>query len=291
MKAVAPAQTYWIIVLLRILIDGKEDEPAVHKLQDQISIVPLSRYEGRAVSAAKYVPQPPFNRQGDPLADWKSINRALAEVPMPAFEAQLAKTYAQIGIGPGLDVEKVSPAVRKGLVRARETGAMIVTSGPVYNAGRSFVNGWGMTTPRWGRLAPEGQYLARASKSLGGWVAHDPAETIYPTVFFDANGEPLQDSRRYVLRFEKGQVPPVNAFWSVTLYGPDFNFVDNPINRYAIGDRTNGLKYDADGGLTIHLQKERPGGDRDANWLPSGGGNFNLMLRTYLPKPEVLDGR
>jgi hypothetical protein len=148
-----------------------------------------------------------------------------------------------------------------------------------------------MSTPSWGRLSLEGQYVARAHKSLGGWIAHDAAETLYPAVFNDANGELLQGSRRCVLRFAKGQVPPVDAFWSVALYGPDCNFVANPINRYSIGDRTRGLKYDADGSLTIYLQEDTPGGDKDANWLPSGGGNFNLMMRTDMPKREMLDGR
>ena len=94
-----------------------------------------------------------------------------------------------------------------------------------------------------------------------------------------------------MLRFTKDQIPPVNAFWSITLYGPDMNFVANPIDRYSIGDRTQGLVYDTDGGVTIYLQKDAPGGDKDHNWLPTGGGTFNLMMRTYLPRPEVLDGR
>lgn len=140
------------------------------------------------------------------LADWKNINRVLAESPMPAYDARLAKAYAQIGIGPGVDVEKMNPAVRRGLVRAQQASRMIVTSGPANNARRVAVND---------------------------------------------RGEALNDSRRYVLRFSKGEIPQVNAFWSVTLYGPDFNFVDSSINRYAIGDRTRGLKYDADGGLTV----------------------------------------
>jgi hypothetical protein len=210
---------------------------------------------------------------------------------MPAYEAQLAKAYAQIGIGPGVDVEKMNPAVKRGLVRAQQAGRMIVTSGPANNVGRVVVNGWGLTPPNWGRLSPDGHYLVRSAKSLGGFVTHDPEENIYPATFVDDRGEALNESRRYVLRFSKGEIPPVNAFWSVTLYGPDFNFVDNSINRYAIGDRTRGLKYDTDGGLTLYIQKDAPGGDKDRNWLPSGAGNFHLVLRAYVPKPEALGGR
>ena len=288
---VAAAQTPWIIVLARILVEDESDVAAVHALQDRISIVPLSRYLGKPASAQKYKPLPPFPRQNDPLADWKTINRALVENPMPAHEAHIAKMYAQIGIGPGLDVEKVSPAVRRGLIRARDEAAAIITALPLHNAGREFVNGWGRTTLNWSRSALDGQYLIRASKALGGWIAVDAEESIYPTLVNDSNGEPLRDDRRYVLRFTKDQIPPVNAFWSITLYGPDMNFVANPIDRYSIGDRTQGLVYDTDGGVTIYLQKDAPGGDKDHNWLPTGGGTFNLMMRTYLPRPEVLDGR
>lgn len=289
-QAIEAAQTNWIMALVRILIDGPEELETIQKLQDQISLMPLSAYLGKRADGPAYVPQPPFNRQKDPLADWKNINRALTESPMPAREAQIARMYAQIGIGPGLDVEKMSPAVRQGLARAAKQGAMVVTSGPNYNVGRKVVNGWGMTPPNWGRTAPDGNYLVRAAKSLGGFITHDPEENIYPATFIDDKGELLSDSRRYVLHFAPDGIPPANAFWSTTLYGPDFNFVDNPINRFSIGDRTKGLKRDADGGLTLYIQKDAPGGDKDSNWLPSAGGNFHLVLRMYLPKPEALNG-
>lgn len=289
-KAIDRAQTNWIMVLVRILVDGPEELATIHKLQDQIVLMPLSAYLGQRVDAPPYVPKPPFNRQQDPLADWKSINRALAESPLPPREAHIAKMFAQIGIGPGLDVEQQSTAVKQGLARAARQGAMVVTSAPNYNVGRKVVNGWGMTPPNWGRNAPDGEYLVRAAKSLGGFITHDQEENIYPATFVDDNGELLSDARRYVLRFAAGGIPPARAFWSITMYGPDFNFVDNPIDRFAIGDRTRDMKLDADGGLTIYIQKSAPGGDKDRNWLPSGGGNFHLVLRMYLPKSEALNG-
>jgi hypothetical protein len=91
-----------------------------------------------------------------------------------------------------------------------------------------------------------------------------------------------------MLHFPKGAAPPAYSFWSLTLYAADFFFIENPIKRYAIGDRTRGLKYDADGGLTIYLQHEAPPGN-EANWLPAPKGDFNLSLRAYLPKPELLN--
>ena len=290
-KALAPSPTPWAFSLIRIEVRGTADLPAVARLQDQIKLEHLSVYLGKPSETPKYVLVPPVARQKDPLADWKNINRALAESPVPAYEAQLAKMYAQVGIGGGLDVETMSDAVKRGLARAAKLGAAIVTSGPPNNVGRKVVNGWGMTPPYWGRETIDGHYLIHAAKTLGGFVVHDPQESIYPGTFVDDRGEQLNDSRRYELRFEKGQTPPVNAFWSVTLYGPDYNLVDNPINRYAVSDRTPGVKYGADGSLTLYIQKDAPSDDRKGNWLPSNHGNFHLVLRTYLPKAEMIEGK
>lgn len=289
-KALKPSPTNWAFPLVRIQVLGTEDLPEVAKLQDQIKLEHLSVYLGKPSETPTYTPPPPVPRAKDPLADWKNINRALAESPMAAHEAQIAKMYAQVGIGSGMDVEKMSEAVKRGLARAAKQGAMIVTSGPPNNVGRPFVNGWAMTPSNWGREGVDGHYLVRSAKNFGGFVVHDREENIYPATFVDDKGEQLNDARRYEIRFEKGQTPPVDAFWSITLYGPDYNVVDNPINRYAATDRIPGVKHGDDGSLTFTIQKESPGDDKKANWLPSGAGNFHLVLRTYLPKAEILNG-
>jgi hypothetical protein len=290
---VASSNTPWVMILLRILSNNEAADVAeVHRLQDAIEVMPLARYLGdKTATMPEYIPKPPLPRKDDPLADWKNINIALAESPLPAHEAQLAKMYAQIGIGPGLDVTQMNPAIQRGLARAAKQGAMIVTSAPHYNVGRKFVNGWGMTPLNWGRNGLDGMYLMRAAKTLGGIIVADAEENTYPATYHDHNGELLQDARKYAIRFEKNQIPPVDAFWSLTMYGPDLNLVDNPINRYSIGDRTKGLKYGDDGSLTIYIQKDDPLGDKTANWLPSGNGYFHMLLRTYLPRKEVFDGR
>lgn len=293
-KALKPAHTPWILVLVRILVEeGEAELREVRNLQDQIRLQPLSEFTGKApaVPAAAYVPPPPLRRDADPLADWKMINRALTESPPPPREAQLMKMFAQVGIGPGQDVTKTNDAIQRGLVRASATARMIVTSSPFYQAGRNFVDGWGMTPSNWGRPGPDGDYLVRGAKSFGGFVTHDPEENVYPAVLVDRDGKPLSDANRYVMRFPKGQTPPVNAFWSVTMYDQTFNFIDNPINRYAVGDRTTSLKLDADGSLPIYIQKDRPSDDKVGNWLPSGAGNFHLVLRAYWPKDEIIKGK
>jgi hypothetical protein len=122
-----------------------------------------------------------------------------------------------------------------------------------------------------------------------GLFSNVSAEAVYPYTNVDQTGKRLNGINKYVLRFDKGQMPPVNAFWSVTMYGADRFFVANPINRYAIGDRTQGLKYNPDGSLDIYIQHSAPKG-KESNWLPAPQGDFNLMLRMYMPKPEVLNG-
>jgi hypothetical protein len=132
--------------------------------------------------------------------------------------------------------------------------------------------------------------LLRALVAQVGWGANIPAEAVYAHATTDIAGAPLTGARNYVLHFPSGGLPPVNAFWSVTLYGPDHFFVANPINRYAIGDRTAGLQYGADGSLDVSIQHDPPPG-HESNWLPAPAGPFYLSMRLYLPKPPVLQGQ
>jgi hypothetical protein len=121
------------------------------------------------------------------------------------------------------------------------------------------------------------------------YPANVPEEAVYPRSTVDGDGVPYDGARRYRLHFDAGQLPPVDAFWSVTLYGPDMFFTANPIDRYAIGDRTPGLTRNPDGSLDLIIQHDPPAG-QEGNWLPAPAGPFNLMMRLYLPRPAVLDG-
>ena len=125
---------------------------------------------------------------------------------------------------------------------------------------------------------------------LAGIVANDPAEALYPNTFVDSAGNTLTGDQSYEIHFKAGELPPVGAFWSVTLYGLDANLVDNPINRYSIGDRTPGVVYDDGGGLTLTVQSATPAAG-DSNWLPSPPtGPFYLILRLYLPTEAAING-
>jgi hypothetical protein len=145
-------------------------------------------------------------------------------------------------------------------------------------------------------VAPEyfgNDYLYRAAVGWQSMYVNDPIEAYYPGVYADGDGQTLDGSKyNYVLRFEAGQMPPVNAFWSTTIYDLEKRLmVANPINRYSIGDRTAGLQYGDDGSLEIYIQYQSPGPDKESNWLPAPNAPFYMLLRMYLPQIEILNGQ
>ena len=123
-----------------------------------------------------------------------------------------------------------------------------------------------------------------------GLGANQPEDAIYPLAFADADGKPLNGDNNYVLHFDKQALPPVDAFWSLTMYDQDGFQVANPLNRFAIGDR-DALQYNADGSLDLYLQHDSPGPERESNWLPAPRGPLGVTMRLYAPKTEALDGR
>jgi hypothetical protein len=153
------------------------------------------------------------------------------------------------------------------------------------------INGWSFPPKAFGRAGLAGDFLLRGSvQCLGGIIANDPPEAMYSNTAVDAQGEPLSGSKRYVLRFQPGQLPEVKAFWSITMYDPTYNLVTNPINLYSIGNRTQGMKADPDGGLTVYIQGASPGSDKESNWLPSPTtGSFLMVMREYIPSQAIID--
>jgi hypothetical protein len=123
-----------------------------------------------------------------------------------------------------------------------------------------------------------------------GLGASQPQDAIYPLNVADADGQPLTGDNDYVLHFEKGELPPVEAFWSVTMYDAEGFQAANPINRFAIGDRDS-LSYNNDDSLDLYLQHENPGPQRESNWLPAPRGPLGVTMRLYAPAPQALDGR
>ena len=231
----------------------------------------------------------PIEPEQDPLGPFKTLNAMLEENPPPAEHALLLNQFARIGIGPGLDIEEQPDAVKQGLMRAELLGMGLLKQQFMSGDWANIVNGWRYPPPEIGRYGDD--YLLRAAdQSLAGIMCNDPAEAVYLVNFDDADGDKLNADHRYRIHFDADDMPPVDSFWSLGMYGTDLNLVPNPIERYSIGDRTAGLKKDADGGLTIYLQSKPPGGEEDANWLPSpDDGEWFVILRLYRPRPEVID--
>ena len=149
------------------------------------------------------------------------------------------------------------------------------------------VNGW-FVNAQTGVYGTD--YLFRADVAQFGLGANIAQEALYPTAFIDIQGKNLTGANNYTIHFNPGQTPPVDGFWSITMYNNNSLFVDNPVNRYSKSKYTDGLKNNTDGSLDIYIQNANPGADKESNWLPAPQGAFNLILRTYLPQPQILNG-
>jgi len=292
--ALPPSRTASILIVGRTLVDGERDTRTVNELQDQYTLVPLSLWGQKdATLPASRDAWQPYDSKSDPLADWKTMNRALTENPPEARLAALVELFGKIGVGPGHDVDALDDATKRGLARAAVDGRQLLKNAISSGLLGSRVNNWNIPPKSFGRAGLVDDFMLRgALQCLGGIVANDPEEAVYFNTSVDAVGAAFDGGKRYTIRFAPGQLPKVNAFWSLTLYDPTYNFTENPIDRYAIGDRSQGLKRDPDGGLTLYVQRGSPGKDKESNWLPStASGPFQLVLRAYLPGPEITEQR
>lgn len=292
----SPTAMVWL--LGRIYCTGTpEDYAAVHKMQDEVSIVPLSAY-GKPYTppAGKVDPsidmKTPVRDQVNALdasAYFNLLATLMKENPPAAADAPILARMARLGVVPGkaFDPSKLDPAAAKALKDVPKLGfekimAHLKTAG-------TFENGW-MFTTKTGIYGTD--YLQRALITAIGLGANRPQDAVYPTSEADAEGQPYDGSKKYVMHFAKGQTPPADAFWSLTMYDDTYFFVDNPLNRYTLSSRFN-FKYNADGSLDLYMQNENPGPEKEPNWLPSPKGRFILMLRLYWPKersPSIING-
>jgi len=297
----SPTAMVWL--LGRIYCAGTaEDYTAVHKLQDQISIVPLSAY------GKPYTPAP---GKVDPAVDMKTavreqvnalstseyfnlLARLLKDNPPNAADAPMVKKMARLGIVPGqpFDGSKLSPVAKEAFdmaPRIAQEKIMFWMKEGILTGDMKLQNGWLFTT-KTGRYGVN--YIQRALISAIGLGANLPEDAVYPT----SEGPSLLGSytgqKKYVMHFPKGEMPPVQGFWSLTMYDARYFFVENPLNRYSISPRQD-LKANADGSMDLYIQNESPGADKESNWLPAPKDQFILMLRMYWPKktpPSILDG-
>lgn len=269
-------------LLSRILVDGESDLPAVHALQAQLAITGPTVTPGTAVYAARGAPA---------LEYFASVAALLRENPPPGTDAAFFARVAALGLtgAGGFDPKRFNAAqvaeIEAGVAEARQSLRTIRVGGAV--------QGWNYPRSNLGFYGQD--YALRAAVALGGLAALPGAEAMYMNPVGD-QGRMFTGAGPYVMRFAADRMPPVDAFWSLTMYEAtpegQFFLTENPIRRYAIGDRTPTLKKNADGSLDLWIARTDPGGDRTGNWLPAPAqGPFTVSFRAYLPRPELMDGR
>jgi hypothetical protein len=297
----SPTSMVWL--LGRIYCTGTpEDYAAVHKLQDEISIVPLSAY------GKPYTPPP---GKVDPSIDMKTavrdqvnalsvdeyftlLAKLMKDNPPYAEDAPMIAKLAKLGIvaGQPFDGSKLGPVAKEAfstVPKIAQDKIMLHMKEGIISGDMKLENGWAFTT-KTGIYGTN--YVQRALITAIGLGANRPQDAVYPTSEGPNILGSYSGAKKWVMHFPKGQLPPAKGFWSVTMYDKDYFFVDNPLNRYSISERQN-LKPNADGSVDLYIQNESPGKDKESNWLPSPKDKFILMMRLYWPSetnPSIIDG-
>jgi hypothetical protein len=292
----SPTNLVWIIG--RTYCAGTpQDYKEVHELQDQLSLVPLRAF-GRGYT-------PPAGRV-DPTIDMKTAVRDQVDAldtdayfklmadsmkanPPAAADAPVVARMARLGIVPGqaFDMAKLEHATAAALQKVPQLANERMKA--AFMSIGTFANGWAimLKTGVYGT-----DYLDRAFVTAIGLGANRPEDAVYPTSLMAADGKPYDGANKYVIHFDKGGLPSVKGFWSLTMYNAEFFFVENPLNRYTLSERDK-LKFNADGSVDLYLQAANPGPDKESNWLPAPEGKFVTMLRLCWPNetaPSILNG-
>ena len=290
----APTPYVWIIG--RTKTDGPADYEAVRKIQAGFNVTPLSDW-GKTPRPVEFKVDPSVDMKTPPReqVDTMPVGRFFAyaaelmgQQPPHITDQPILAQMKKLGIEPGkpFDITKVDPIIAKGLDTAPEAGQKLMDWKLPTMA--RVVNGWSMNTDTMGVYG--NYYLKRAIVTRLGLGANLPEDAIYPLNLADETGKPLDGSNKYTIHFDKGSTPPVNAFWSITMYDPEGNAYRNNLDRQAVSSWMP-FVFNADGSLDVYFQNENPGKNKDANWLPSPKGGFNLTMRMYSPKAEALTGR
>lgn len=291
----APTSMIWI--LGRVQTNGPSDYDNVHKVQDGLKLTPLDRWGKNYSPPAKSEVSAGIDQKTPPLVQVEQMGgiafftrfaELLKKYPPHPNDYPILFRMRALGLEPGKDWDGKS--LDKATVDAINAGAedagkdMVIA---IKTLG-THVNGWNITLNNIGTYGTS--YRQRAAVALGGLGANLPQDAIYPAAFLDGDGKPLMGGQKYVLHFKKGQTPPADAFWSITMYDDQGFQVPNPIDRFAIGDRDK-LTFNKDGSLDIYIQPKSPGKDKEANWLPSPAANpIGPTMRIYGPRAEALEG-
>src|SRR5580658_7557398 len=293
-KKVIRSETDILMPIYRVQVFDPDDIDNVKKVQAGFKAQPLSAFLGKpapkAAPAIDFIKPLTVETQKTSLEFFNILNFVLRYCPTDPSEVKLMKRFAKIGVGAGksFDASKLSPEMTKaikdgradawadfaGLLKQFDEGK--VTSGDVFGT----------------RAYLKNNYLYRMGAAVLGIYGNSKEEAIYPIYGVDSANEKLSGANKYALRFPPSQLPPVNAFWSLTMYRmPESLLVANPINRYLLNSpMMPQFVKDADGGLTLLIQNESPGKDKEGNWLPAPRGPFRMYLRLYSPKAQALNG-
>ena len=293
----------YMLILGRTYANGTEaDYAAVNALQAQYKITPLSAWGKPFTPKAPPVDADPGISMTDkPQAvilamgtegyfNWLS-HRMCTDSPAYAADAPTLARFAKIGFEPckPFELSRLDPAVQAALKDLPQTA--LAQIGANQESLGTVVDGW-QVTKGLGQYGTD--YMKRAVVAAFGWPANLQEDAVYPYTTIDANGQKLTGAGKYTITFAKGELPPVNGFWSFTMYMIDQGwwFVPNALNKFTVSPRNN-LKANPDGSITLYFQKDSPGPDKESNWLPAPAGEFIPMLRMYWPKetaPSILDG-
>jgi hypothetical protein len=288
------SETELVLGAYRTQLFSPDDLDNVKKVQAGYKAEPLSAFLGQSAPAAApaidFIKPLTPNEERKSLAFFSNLNFILQFCPTVSSEIELMARFAKIGVGPGktFDPSTLSPemktAVEEGMVDAwvdlenlkKQIDAGKVTSGDLFGTREYLKN----------------NYLYRMAAAVLGIYGNSKQEAMYPVYAIDKDGQKLDGSNRYIVRFASGELPPVNAFWSLTMYDlPASLLVVNPINRYLVNSpMLPQFVKDADGGVTFYVQNASPGKDKEANWLPAPKGPFFIAMRLYWPKETALDG-
>lgn len=297
---VVTAPTGTVFMIGRVYADGSaEGYASVHALQRAFKLTPLHAWgEDYAPSAGTVEPHAPSPKEivRDLIAgmDTQSYFGTLASVmgknpPVLASDQPMVAEMAKIGLVPGqaFDLSKLGQPMQAALKDVGKLAYAKIDAAQT-KLGR-FANGWSI--PEHGGIYGA-NYLARAAISAFGWGANQLKDAVYPFTRADADGKSLSGANKYIMHFPKGEMPPVDGFWSITMYDTEFYFCPNALDKLTISRRDQ-LRYNADGSLDLYFQHDSPGSSDEANWLPAPTGDFILMMRLYWPTekpPSILDG-
>jgi hypothetical protein len=292
----SPANAVWIIG--RTQTNGPQDFPAVHAIQNGYTLIPLSCWGKPTIPGFSSYRQKPLNTNPadqvaamDAAAFYQTMMRAMSANPPWIIDPAMKEKLAALGLAPSrnFDYFNLSPSVKPALQSSAVFGPKFIKD----QAAKKYVGknkyGWFTACSNIGFYGAD--YLQRAMVALAGIGANLPQDAVYAAAFSDTYGAPLAGYNNYLLHFDKAQLPPVQAFWSLTLYNPEGYLVANRLHRFAVSPHLGSLDYRTDGSLDIYIGNTPPEDGNTANWLPAPAGRFNLVLRMYWPEQPVLCGQ